>query len=675
MKNLFLIMLSFLTISAVKAQCPNGDAESNSFSNWTTYGSASENPQNLNAFTPAFNPDRFGIQSSTSNYPAVPPLMVSGGIDQYCGIQIPSQGTYCFNLNANKTGGGAELMKYSFTVTNQNKNFKMRYAIVLQDGGHGTGENPAGWFYMCRGNTHLPILNSGVLFSNTFKAFKADLNDPFYKRSLTRPDIIYKNWECVEYDLSAYVGETVSFVAVARDCTQGAHFGYMYIDGLCDAWPATAQGTLNGSTFCLEQQIMLNASASEGEDSYFVEVAEVDANGNYYPNGSGAMVVNDWFVAQQAPSNFNVTTYLNNKGVKLKCGKKYKVKIAVANHCSPWNEKSMFFDIVCPQVNAGPDITLCCSSEVIQTDPIQIGSTAVPGNTYNWTSIPAGFTSTISNPGITPSNTMAYLVQMTQPNGCIGRDTVVVRFLPPGYTLSLTSKYKLCDYQPYVTAHLLYNGCSNLDQQFLNTFGYPDASFVKWYFKPTGGVNQLIGTGGTIHAPNADGILTATISTNCAPNPVSATMQLNYRPGGHEFIKPNTFTPNGDGTNDVFRILESGPNAPLNIGDEPAYGIEDFALRIYNRWGDNFRTITKADVGRLPDQNVRQGDISWDGKNNSGVVQYGSYVYTLEVKYCGSSSFERIKLTGADYDPCVRWIWLFCVDRVSGWASHVNVIQ
>jgi hypothetical protein len=627
----------------------------------------------LNAFTPGFSSDRFGVQSSTSTYPAVAPYMLVNGVDQYSGITVPSQGAYCFSLNSNLAGGAAEMMKYTFLVTNQNKIFKFRYAIVLRDGGHSEG-NPAGWFYMVKGNNTVPTLSGMTLYHQTQKTFIANTSDPFFKRSAIQSDIVYRNWECVEYNLSAYVGQVVSFVAIARDCVPTQHFGYMYIDALCDAWPATAEGTLNGSAFCLEQPIILNASASSGEDSYFVEVSEVDANGDYYPAGSGTMLVSDWYIAQQAPSNFNITNYLNSKGVKLKCGKKYKVKIAVTNRCAPWNEKSMWFDMVCPQVNAGPDITKCCSGEVIATDPLQIGSPAIPGNTYNWTSVPSGFTSTSSSPGISPNNTTAYLVEMAQPNGCIGRDTVVVRFLPPGYMLSLTSKYKLCDYQPYVTAHVLYNGCPALDQQFLNTFGYPDASFVNWYFKPTGGTNQLIGTGGTIHAPNADGLLTATISSACAPNPVSVTKQLFYRPGGHQFVQPNSFTPNGDGTNDIFRILESGPAAPLNIGDEPAYGIKDFKLRIYNRWGTNFKTITKADVGRQPHENVRQGDISWNGTDNNGVVQFGTYVYTLEVMYCGSDTFQRIQLSGATKDPCLRWVWIFCVNRVSGWASHVNVI-
>ncbi|MDR0802821.1 hypothetical protein [Fluviicola sp.] len=673
MKNLFAIMLSFLTLSGLNAQCPNGNAENNSFSNWATYSSVAQNPQNLNSFLPGFNSDRFGIQNSTSNYPTYIPYMLVNGVDKYGGFSVPSQGTYCFSLNNNHAGGYAEMMKYTFTVTSQNKLFKLRYAIVLQDGGHGAGKNPSGWFYMVKGNATTPDMGGLHLFSQTMTNFTADLNNPFYKRSPTSPDVIYKDWECLEFDLSAYVGQQVSFVAIARDCTQSAHFGYMYIDGLCDDWPAVADGFLNGSAFCMGQPIILNAAASEGEDSYFVEVSEVDANGNYYPNGSGAMVVSDWFMAQQAPANFDVTGYLSAKGVKLKCGQKYKVKIAVANHCATWNEKSIWFDMVCPQVNAGPDITKCCSAEVIQTDPLQIGPAAIPGNTYSWTSVPPGFTSTISNPGISPTSTTAYLVEMTQPDGCIGRDTVVVRFLPPGYMLSLTSAYKQCDYQPYVTAHILYNGCSTLDQQFLSTFGYPDASFVKWYFKPTGGTSQLIGSGGVIHAPNADGILTATISTNCAPNPVSATIQLNYRPGGHGLIAPNSFTPSAT-NNHVLRILEYGPYAPQNIGDGPAYDMIDFKLRIYNRWGENFKTVTKADAGRGPNDYLRQGDIFWDGTNSQGLVQFGTYYYTLEAKYCGQSDFVRVCMDGSETSPCVRWIWAFCILHLQGCAKPVNVL-
>src|SRR5690606_14882531 len=158
----------------------------------------------------------------------------------------------------------------------------------------------------------------------------------------------------------------------------------------------------------------------------------------------------------------------------------------------------------------------------------------------------------------------------------------------------------------------------------------------------TGGSASLIGSGKTIHAPNADGVLTAQITNAQCSSAGSQSMPLNYRPGAHTLIAPNTFTPDDGNFNNVFRILGSGPYAPINIGEGPAYGIADFKLRIWNRWGENFKTVTKADAGRLPHENPMQGDIFWDGTDNNGVVQDGVYNYSLEMQYCGQSNFERI---------------------------------
>jgi hypothetical protein len=153
------------------------------------------------------------------------------------------------------------------------------------------------------------------------------------------------------------------------------------------------------------------------------------------------------------------------------------------------------------------------------------------------------------------------------------------------------------------------------------------------------------------------------------------TIEQYYRPGGHEFYAPNTFTPDGSALNDVFRILEGGLSAPLYIGDEPAYGISDFQLTIYDRTGP-FIVIDKADVGRGPNDNVHQGDISWDGFNNQGnEVQTGSYNYTVDLKYCGQNEFQRVCLNNSEVDACIRWVWLFCVENVPGCSNHFNLIR
>lgn len=673
MKKLTLLIFLVVTgsITAQTYPCPaNGNAENNNFSNWVTYISTAQNPQNLNAFVPGFINGRFGVHDANTT---LPPMLVSG-VDGFGNFPIPSEGTYCFRVGNDGINAQAEAMRYTFTVTPQNKTFKLRYALVLEDGGHtGTGENPAAWFYFVKGATLIPALADLTLYTGTMRQFVADLSNPFYKTSANNASVVYRPWECIEFDLSAYVGQTLSFVAMVRDCTQGGHFGYMYIDGLCTDWPAIAAGTINKTQICPQETLLLDGSASEGEDSYFVEVAEMDPD-NMYAYATGGMVINDWFVAQQAPADFDISAYMASKNKQFECGKKYKIKLAVANQCATWNETNSWVDVVCPEVNAGPDVTQCCTGEgVVQDYGIGV-SPPVPGNTYTWTSIPAGFTANTSAVSVVPIQNIAYILEVTDPNGCKGRDTVVFRSLPNQINIDLASEYKLCDYKPYVTASVSTPYCTP-DPAFEALIGMIDYSGINWYFQPTGGTATLIGSGKTIHAPNADGILTASYNHPLCSTSGSKTMQLHYRPGGHGLIAPNTFTPDNGQYNNVFRVLESGPYAPMNVGDEPAYGIVDFKLRIWNRWGENFKTVTKADAGRLPHQNVRQGDIFWDGTNNVGVVQDGVYNYTIELQYCGQSDFQRICMDDSDVNPCVRWIWFFCVQRLSGCTRQVNVLR
>lgn len=60
-----------------------------------------------------------------------------------------------------------------------------------------------------------------------------------------------------------------------------------------------------------------------------------------------------------------------------------------------------------------------------------IGDSAVAGHTYKWTSDPPGFTSTSSNPTITPtSSTVYYLTETSSSTGCSKIDTVVVKVNP-----------------------------------------------------------------------------------------------------------------------------------------------------------------------------------------------------------------------------------------------------
>ena len=74
-----------------------------------------------------------------------------------------------------------------------------------------------------------------------------------------------------------------------------------------------------------------------------------------------------------------------------------------------------------PVVDAGQDKTILAGQSV------KIGSINLPAtNSYNWTSAPAGFSSTIASPTVTPTITTTFTMTATGTNGCKRADTVVI---------------------------------------------------------------------------------------------------------------------------------------------------------------------------------------------------------------------------------------------------------
>lgn len=90
-----------------------------------------------------------------------------------------------------------------------------------------------------------------------------------------------------------------------------------------------------------------------------------------------------------------------------------------------WNGSAHIFknNFAASLAYAGPDASICPGNST------QLGTSAVAGNIYSWTSSPAGFTSSASNPVVSPGVTTSYF--LTVNNGSnIAHDTVVITVLP-----------------------------------------------------------------------------------------------------------------------------------------------------------------------------------------------------------------------------------------------------
>lgn len=96
----------------------------------------------------------------------------------------------------------------------------------------------------------------------------------------------------------------------------------------------------------------------------------------------------------------------------------------------------------------------------------------------------------------------------------------------------------------------------------------------------------------------------------------SVTIHVNE---GKEFMIPSSFTPNGDGLNDLFNI--------------PNEGICSMEMVIYNRWGHVVATITDPNQG-------------WNGVDhrNGKAQPVDSYAFSLVINFCDGTS----TMDGAD---------------------------
>jgi len=78
-----------------------------------------------------------------------------------------------------------------------------------------------------------------------------------------------------------------------------------------------------------------------------------------------------------------------------------------------------------PEAYTGPKQTLC------EGNTVQLGTTAVAGHTYNWTSDPTGFSSTLSNPVAAPVVSTLYTLDETiTATGCNNTNTVQMTVNP-----------------------------------------------------------------------------------------------------------------------------------------------------------------------------------------------------------------------------------------------------
>lgn len=429
---------------------------------------------------------------------------------------------------------------------------------------------------------------------------------------------------------------------------------------------------LNNYTFtvnvdeCLECNVNINAEIVECITStdpleYVIE-GSLSLNN---PPTTGQLVVENCFGEQVTfdapftePLDFSFNVPHTDEDCEITAS---YVNVDPAEECEASNSITLFL-AQGSIISATGDALLC------EGDTAVVTAEGVDDFTWNDTTIVSG------QPFVPPFGVNEYIVSATDENGCSSEATVVVE-MNENPEVNAGPDQEICEgelFIPNATGASVYqwsdslqntvgvelaegtyrfyvvgvddNGCQGIDSVDVTVFESPDVSFTA---EPTSGLVPLdvsftntsaegsgffwdFGNGTAFSSDdlnqtqtyNNPGVYVVVLSSanELCEDTATVIIEVVYEPPSFEI--PNVFTPNGDNTNDVFKLIDL-------FGKE---FIDQFEIVILNRWGNHMRTYNEP-------------DFEWDGLTEAGdEATEGTYFY--KVTYNVIDSAEDIEHHG-----------------------------
>ena len=157
-------------------------------------------------------------------------VITQQGSDPNTGHQLPflppGESTVV-KLGNERTGAEAEAVTYQFTVDPDYAILLLKFAVVLEDPGHPSPDQPR---FVVR------VLNSdGQLVESCAEYDVTAAGDipGFQTYSSGRRNVRWRPWTNVGIDLTDYAGQQVMLQFVTYDCNWHGHFGYAYYTASC----------------------------------------------------------------------------------------------------------------------------------------------------------------------------------------------------------------------------------------------------------------------------------------------------------------------------------------------------------------------------------------------------------------------------------------------------------
>lgn len=258
----FLIILGLVVLISqdTAAQCENANLESGSTVNWMGF---TGNCCGINTPIPGIVPGRHTITT-----PGFDPVLA--GCDQISTV-YPG-GNYSIQLGNSNIGAEAERITFDFSITPTSNLIIYRYAVVLEDPGHESYEQP-------RFEAQLRTSNGQPIPCTFYQVVASAQIDGFQNCG----GVIYKNWTTVGVDASAYMGQVVTLDLATGDCAAGGHFGYAYVEASCAPLEIEAK-------FCLNSEnLVAYLEAPEGFASYLWSTGESSPNITVFNSVEGSV--------------------------------------------------------------------------------------------------------------------------------------------------------------------------------------------------------------------------------------------------------------------------------------------------------------------------------------------------------------------------------------------------
>ncbi|MBC9813635.1 gliding motility-associated C-terminal domain-containing protein [Crocinitomicaceae bacterium CZZ-1] len=237
---------------------------------------------------------------------------------------------------------------------------------------------------------------------------------------------------------------------------------------------------------------------------------------------------------------------------------------------------------IIPHVEAFND-TILCPGESTQL-------MATGAESYNWFPAAGLNTTTASSVTASPAISTLYYVTGTDAYGCFMTDSVFVELHPQPYILASADQYLL--------------------EGDVATISGTTSSTGTIYWTPSEYLSCVMCTQTVASPPsNYQYVVTIVDENGCKD---SDDVWIFFEP---LIFVPNTFTPDGDEFNNVFKVR--GGN------------IREFELNIFNRWGQLIFTSNDMAIG-------------WDGTYDGNLCQDGTYTWKLSYKDLRDKKYERV---------------------------------